>query len=1001
MPTPFILLLMVTVAALIGFGVGVGGRVVHRRLQVAQADKKLPAVPDSALKPILDGPPHTQEQVRWMLVTNPLPMWVYDPQTFRILDVNESAIAQYGYSRTHFLSMTLLDLCLPEDNPKLKTETAEPLAENVLWRDHGHWRHIMHGGQMMDVRLLTHRSEFGGQSVYFATVQDISSQIQAQATLASREAWWRAIIEYSADMVIVIDAALSVVYASTSVTKTLGYPVAEITGSAGIEWLRIVDERSPVLLRWQNKMLSGQPFSASEFGVPLELRIRDYAGEWHWLEVMLTRLNVPPLSGVIVNARDITARVEADKSLFAANENLKALIQFAPTPIIALNRDQQVMVWNPAAEKLFGWTVSEVMGRALPMTLTAAVLSDDGVFDAPDSTDQRLSLLDVTRSGRTIQMNSHRRDRSALSLSVSTGFIRDTVATFNGTISVLIDTTSQQQAQTRLRQQFDYLSALHDTAVALLNRPNVSQLLVAILNRAAEFLNTPNGYLALIDPLTGRVPLQTGIGFYEKVLGMSVASNEGLIGQVLATNQPFVVDDYSAWEPHLDILPGQHIYAAVGMPLTVKGRAIGVIGVVRLTPGPFTPDEISQLRHLVELACLALDNASLYDEAQKELTERARAEADLQRLNAELEQRIEARTTLLLQREIELRTVIDSMGEGLIYFQADSHSLYIEFANRMLSELLGYQPDDLLGQPFNMLEPLEPLNNTIWQTLTEESRTAAWRVESSWKRADGRRLVVALSVRKVQANIGTDNKAIRGVMVVRDVTDEKQLAEQKTRFIANASHELRTPLTHLKTRLYLIRRQPEHAEEHLAVLEQSIRRMTTLIEDMLDITRFEQGWGQLNLHPVTIQTLLAELLADLQPELDLKHIQLTVNQPDTPLNISADSDRLLQVLTNLAVNAINYTGENGHIAIRMQPHDQGTLIEFEDSGIGVAPENLERIFEPFFRVELGTGRGMSLGLGLTIAREITLLHGGHLSIRSQLNVGSTFRLWLPQMPPAA
>jgi PAS domain S-box-containing protein len=602
-----------------------------------------------------------------------------------------------------------------------------------------------------------------------------------------------------------------------------------------------------------------------------------------------------------------------------------------------------------------------------------------------------------TQSGRTIRMVSFRRDQSLITVSVSTGFIRDTAAQINGTISVLVDMTAQQNVQAKMLQQNDYLVALHDTALALLNRLDVDELLSAIMQRASTFLNTPDGYLAMLDPLTSRVVLRVGIGFFKPRIGTSTASTDGLIGQVLASKRLYVIDDYTNWARRIDHVPGTHLYAAIGMPLIVGGQVIGVIGLVRLTPNqPFTLDEISQLGQLVELACLALDNAKLYAAAQQELAERSRAEAALQHLNADLEDRIKARTLQLQQRETELRTVLDSMSEGLVYFQTDRNQSRIEFANQAITEIVGYQPADLIGQSFAIFEPTALTDNNVKQDIIQlASNGRIWRSESSWRRADGSRVWVALSVRRVQSS---GDNGLRGVMIARDITAEKQLTDQKMRFIANASHELRTPLTHLKTRMYLIRRQPERAAEHLAVLDQSITRMTRLVEDMLDTTRFEHGWGELERRNVIVQDLISELLPNIQSEIEFKKIKLAVEHPEAPLAIQADPNRLMQVLNNLAANAINYTYEGGQIHIRVQPKDQGVIIEFEDSGVGLAPENFERVFEPFFRVELGTGRGVSLGLGLSIAREIVLLHGGSLTVTSQLQKGSIFRVSLPIVP---
>jgi PAS domain S-box-containing protein len=305
-------------------------------------------------------------------------MWIYDLQTLEILDVNDAAISQYGYSRDAFLKMRLTDLHPPKyEAPSPKpVDQATNIVESSSWRDGGQWRHVLHDGRIIDVHILAHPVEFSGRQTNFIAAQNITAQVQAEADLRAREAWWRALIEHSADMIAVVDRDGKFLYVSPSVERILGYSANELSTLGPFEWLRVLDDHDPKSIYWRDRLKTGQRLSPDEFGTPLEIRIRNKAGTWYWLEVILTRLvDVPAIQGVVVNAREITARVEAEKSLFAANENLQALIRFAPTPIIAQDRQQRVTVWNPAAEKLFGWREAEVLGQPNPVAFTPVPVS--------------------------------------------------------------------------------------------------------------------------------------------------------------------------------------------------------------------------------------------------------------------------------------------------------------------------------------------------------------------------------------------------------------------------------------------------------------------------------------------------------------------------------------------------------------------------------------------------------------------------------------------------
>jgi signal transduction histidine kinase len=266
-----------------------------------------------------------------------------------------------------------------------------------------------------------------------------------------------------------------------------------------------------------------------------------------------------------------------------------------------------------------------------------------------------------------------------------------------------------------------------------------------------------------------------------------------------------------------------------------------------------------------------------------------------------------------------------------------------------------------------------------------------WRGQSIVHRRDGTDFAAAVTL----THIETTDRSVQNadVLIMRDITEERQLEEQKAKFIANASHELRTPLTNLKTRLYLLHRQPERHTEHIAVIERVTSRMAQLVDDLLDVTRFERGAIRLFRQQVNLQTVILDVVEQQRPEAHRKHIALHPDLSPEPILINADSDRLMQVLVNLVINAINYTMEGGQVAISLRCADGVAIIAIKDTGIGIAPENLNRIFEPFFRASEGTARGT--GLGLNIAREIVQLHGGSLSVESQVGAGSTFSVALP------
>jgi PAS domain S-box-containing protein len=322
--------------------------------------------------------------------------------------------------------------------------------------------------------------------------------------------------------------------------------------------------------------------------------------------------------------------------------------------------------------------------------------------------------------------------------------------------------------------------------------------------------------------------------------------------------------------------------------------------------------------------------------------------------------------------------------------------------------MTGYSVDELIGQPGTILFANEPdAQKQAEAMLTaiadiQANRGTIWRGEGKMTRKSGSTFYAALTITAADEG-GDENKDSEGnvhlgaVTIIRDITEEKQLQFHKSLFLANASHELRTPLTNLNTRLYLMRKQPEKMSEHQVVLERVCTQMTGLVEDLLDISRFERGILPIDLRRIVVQDMISEVVVIQQPEAQRKHVKLTAELPEQPLYIEADPARLTQVVVNLTINAINYTHENGMVHIDLVTEDventEFIAIRVCDSGVGIAPEHLEKIFEPFFRATEGSARGT--GLGLSIARSIVELHSGSLTVESKLDQGSVFTVRLP------
>ncbi len=217
-------------------------------------------------------------------------------------------------------------------------------------------------------------------------------------------------------------------------------------------------------------------------------------------------------------------------------------------------------------------------------------------------------------------------------------------------------------------------------------------------------------------------------------------------------------------------------------------------------------------------------------------------------------------------------------------------------------------------------------------------------------------------------------------------------------FIADVSHELRTPLTSIRGFVEAMRdgtvSEPERRASSLDVVHDETQRMLRMIEQLLDLSRLEAGQGRLQRSSVEIDELFAHVEALFGDRAETEGIELRSEIEPGATSVEADFDRLVQVLSNLLDNALRHT-QAGSVEIRSRSVDDGLELSVSDTGVGIAEDDLERLFDRFWQPESRSGPGA--GLGLAISREIVRAHGGRVGAQSELGSGTTIAVWLPGM----
>jgi two-component system, NtrC family, sensor histidine kinase KinB len=229
--------------------------------------------------------------------------------------------------------------------------------------------------------------------------------------------------------------------------------------------------------------------------------------------------------------------------------------------------------------------------------------------------------------------------------------------------------------------------------------------------------------------------------------------------------------------------------------------------------------------------------------------------------------------------------------------------------------------------------------------------------------------------------------------MLTDVTRLRHLDEVKTDLISTVSHELKTPLTSIRLAIHVLLQEklgllsPQQMELLVTARDDS-DRLYRVIEDLLDISRIESGQAEINLQPVNVAELVLQATDKMRPACLDRKITLDIDlAPDVP-RVLAVPTRLQLVFDNLLSNALKYTRMGGQVTVTARPEDRMVRFALEDTGPGIAPEFLPRLFDKFFRVP--GQEQISSGLGLTIAKEIVAAHGGTIHVASEPGKGTRF-----------
>ncbi|HEX2171640.1 MAG TPA: response regulator, partial [Dehalococcoidia bacterium] len=439
----------------------------------------------------------------------------------------------------------------------------------------------------------------------------------------------------------------------------------------------------------------------------------------------------------------------------------------------------------------------------------------------------------------------------------------------------------------------------------------------------------------------------------------------------------------------------------LAVPLVASGITAGAIVLARARRG-FEPGEVDTLNGLGRQAAIALGNALNHRSLEIAHDTMRRQAEELQRAN----RRAEAERAAAARERDTARAVIRSVRESILLVDGAGR---VALANDLLGNLVGRPADELIGAPATAL----------WSTLAGSLAAPDQLTAFLDRIAAAPDLVISGTLRQqtpcprqwqvYSLPLPDESGQCGRLFVLRDITHEAEVDRMKTEFVSLVSHELRTPLTSIKGYVellldYEVGDLNEDQIEFLQIVRSNSDRLVALINDLLDISRIEQGRVELHRAPLDLSAVLDQAVTTLRMAIAEKDQQLTIELPADLPPVDADPDRLTQVLTNLISNAHKYTPAGGRIGVSAEVGGDRVAVRVADTGIGLTPTERDQLFTKFYRAHNPAAQGIGgTGLGLAITKSIVELHGGRIWVDSEPGHGSTFHFTVPVVgaPPAA
>jgi signal transduction histidine kinase len=592
----------------------------------------------------------------------------------------------------------------------------------------------------------------------------------------------------------------------------------------------------------------------------------------------------------------------------------------------------------------------------------------------------------------------------------------------NQTVIALENAQLLEAAERRALQ----LATLNQVSRVVNQTLDLDTVLWLIMQKSLELLDAEAGSLLLADDAAETLTFEVVLGpVGSQLRGARVAIGSSIAGTVARERRSLIVNDVQAdprWNVSFDKTTEFVTRNLICVPMVTHDRLVGVIEVLnKRAPACFSEEDTELLSSFAAQAAIAIENARLFTMTDQALAERVQELHTMQLIDQQLNATLELARVMDLTLEHALDAVAASSGViGVLSEEGDG--LYLVAQRGMPAECARYREEPwpvergIIGRVARIGQPA--MVGNVWEDPDFEPVSEQTHSQMAVPISYQDRVQAVISLESVHP----DAFSQRDLDFVTRLADHAAIAIQnarlyyqaqaanqaKTEFMSIASHELKIPMTSIKGYAKLLTlgaggALTERQNEFLEIISANVDRMDRLVADLLDVSRIEAGRLRLDMGPVDLRQVIDTVIQSVKTQIEAKQLTLEVKIPPTLPSVWGDQGRLVQVLNNLVSNAYKYTPNGGHIQIAVDGQtdtaSSGQLaISVRDSGVGISPEDQQRLFTKFFRADDPRVREVpGTGLGLSITKSLVETHGGRIWFESELGHGTTFTFTLPIM----